>query len=105
MFGFGPKIDVKKISDEVASGQAVLVDVRESHEWDAGHASGAIHIPLGKIAEGATPTNDTNKKVYLYCASGGRSGMATNILSQRGFKAENIGGLSAWRGAGGTVEL
>ncbi len=103
MFGFGPKIDVSKISEEVTGGLALLVDVRGDDEWSSGHAAGAMHLSVDRINRGETPTTDTSKKIYLYCASGSRSSMATQVLKQKGYDAENIGGLSSWRGAGGAM--
>lgn len=104
MFGFGPSIDVKKISEELKERSALLVDVREDDEWNSGHAAGALHLSLGRLSDGELPTEDTDKKLYVYCASGGRSGMAKQILSAKGFEVENIGGLSSWRSAGGAIE-
>ncbi|MHB1086290.1 MAG: rhodanese-like domain-containing protein [Minisyncoccota bacterium] len=104
MFGFGPKIDVNRIRNEVESGVALLIDVRSDDEWKSGHASGATHISVDRISRGEVPTKDTSKKVYAYCASGGRSDIATRILRQRGYDVENIGGLSGWQSAGGLLE-
>jgi rhodanese-related sulfurtransferase len=104
MFGYGPKIDVAKISGEVESGEALLLDVRGRDEWSSAHATGALHFPLDSISSGRIPTADKSIKLYLYCASGGRSGMASQILKNKGFQVENIGGLSSWKSAGGKTE-
>ncbi len=104
MFGFGPSIDVDKISKEISENTALLLDVREDDEWESGHAAGAIHFSLGRLSEGEVPTKDTEKKLYVYCASGGRSGVAEQTLSAKGFTVDNIGGLSNWRSAGGKTE-
>ena len=104
MFGFGPKIDVEEIQEELEDGTALLVDVRGDDEWLSGHAVGALHLSLDRISDGDVPTKDTSKKLYVYCASGGRSGVAAQILKQKGFTVENIGGLSSWRSAGGAIE-
>lgn len=104
MFGFGPTIDAQAISEEMANGTAVLVDVRRDDEWQAGHAAGALHLPVDKVMSGVTPTADTSKKVYLYCASGGRAGSAAQALKRAGYNTENIGGLSNWQAAGGAIE-
>lgn len=100
MFGFGTKIDAQQINEELVKGTALLVDVRNDDEWQSDHASGAVHLAVDKILKGAVPTNDTSKKIYLYCASGNRAGIATDTLKQKGYDAENIGGLSTWRAAG-----
>lgn len=104
MFGMGKKIDAAGITKDVQAGQAVLVDVRGDDEWRSGHAKGAIHLSVDRIMAGELPVKGTDTKVYLYCASGGRAGMAANALKAKGFTAENLGGLSAWRSAGGSVE-
>ena len=79
---------------------AVLVDVREIDEWEAGHAPDAIHIPLGELTErvGELPTDRT---VYVLCHVGGRSAQATRVLTGQGIDAVNIdGGIVEWYRAG-----
>lgn len=95
---------MKDFVQEVVNGKAVLVDVRGQDEWLGGHAKGAIHLPLDRIAQGKVPTTDKNVPIYLYCASGNRSGMAAQLLANKGYKAENIGGLGNWMAAGGAIE-
>jgi rhodanese-related sulfurtransferase len=104
MFGARKKMNIQEIMKEMQSGKAVLIDVRRTDEWASGHAKGAVHMPIERIMAGEHPVNDTNIKAYIYCASGGRAGMATNALKAKGFVAENLGGLSNWRSAGGEVE-
>ena len=60
-----------------------LVDVRESEEWDRGHIPGAVHVPRGYLEsriDGAVPT--ATQPVVLYCASGQRSALAANTLTE-----------------------
>lgn len=104
MFGFGQKIGAQQISEELDNGTALLVDVRNDDEWKSGHATGAMHLTVDRISRGEVPTEDTSKKIYLYCASGGRSNIATKALKQKGYDAENIGGISSWRSAGGKIQ-
>ncbi len=104
MFGFGKKIDADAIVAEVLNHQALLIDVRGNDEWDSGHAKEALHLSLDRIMSGQLPTVDTSKKIYLYCASGGRASMAESYLKNKGFTAENLGGLRDWKSAGGVVE-
>ncbi len=65
----------------------ILIDVREPDEFAAGHAKGAINIPLNDIAQGAAQLGSVpkNAEVIVYCRSGNRSGVAMQILRQRGF--------------------
>lgn len=103
MFGMGKKVDVTEITKELNEGKALLVDVRGNSEWNAGHAKGALHLPVDQIMSGALPTKDTATKLYLYCASGGRARMAAGVLKGKGYDVENLGGLSSWRNAGGSL--
>src|SRR5689334_3156289 len=78
----------------------VLLDVRESEEWDAGHIPGAKHVPRGYLEsriEGAV--KDRDQRVVLYCASGQRSALAANTLrEQLGYEnvASMNGGITLW---------
>jgi len=81
----------------------VLLDVREISEWNAGHAPGASHIPLGNLSSAASQLPQ-DKKIYVICRSGNRSRSATGALRRAGFDAYNVtGGMQAWAGAGGRV--
>ncbi|MFF2191340.1 rhodanese-like domain-containing protein [Streptomyces sp. NPDC058157] len=81
---------------------AVLLDVRERAEWDAGHAPGAVHAPLSALAGGAPlPTAAQGRPLVVICRSGHRSRQAAAILSKRGAQAVDVkGGMSAWASGG-----
>jgi rhodanese-related sulfurtransferase len=77
-----------------------LLDVREPDEWEAGHAPGAVHIPLGDLGQrsGEVPSDQT---IYVICRSGGRSGRATEALNNAGWQAVNVaGGMQRWAAEG-----
>lgn len=79
---------------------ALLVDVRESDEWQRGHASGAKHVPLGQL-KGRLGELPPGREVLLICQSGARSASAQRVLLAQGFQATNVrGGTSAWNRAG-----
>ena len=84
---------------------SVLLDVREQDEWDAGHAPGAVHIPLGDLPARYGEL-DADTQVLVICHSGGRSARATQWLNEAvGLDATNLdGGILAWQGAGLPVE-
>ena len=96
-FGFGAKTSVSpKEAKEILRGKAVLIDVRESSEWRAGHVPGAIHIPLGKLAT-STGRIPKNQQVLVICQSGMRSRSAAKQLRGQGFEVLNVsGGMNAW---------
>ena len=79
---------------------AVLLDVREPHEWQAGHAPTARHIPLGQLGARAGEL-PRNREVLVVCRSGARSSRAAKLLAaQRGDVANVKGGMNAWARAG-----
>lgn len=105
-----PQMTLQDVVAAVASGEVLLVDVRERPELLAsGTAKGAIHIPVSLIAMKADPKGPdfdkrfTDKTVAVFCASGGRSGMAVQALQRLGYQAVNLGGFGAWVQAGGPV--
>ncbi len=82
----------------VQDGEAVLLDVREPDEWAAGHATAAIHVPLGRLTVDAVPPD---RPIVAVCRSGHRSGQAADALRGAGFDARNLaGGMQAWAQAG-----
>lgn len=95
-----PQVPVTDLSDN-----AVILDVREQDEWDAGHAPGALHIPLGELPSrlGELPDTDATT-LAVVCRGGGRSSRAVAWLSQQGFDVANLdGGMKAWQNAGKQV--
>ena len=83
---------------------AVLLDVREPSEWQAGRAPGAHHVPLGDL-EGKLGALPRDRRVVVICRSGHRSAHATALLLRSGFDAVNLhGGMQAWADAGLPVE-
>jgi rhodanese-related sulfurtransferase len=77
---------------------ALLLDVREDDEWSAGHAAGAMHVPLGQVGSVELPRD---RSVVVVCRSGGRSSKAVTALSATGVQAVNFeGGMTAWAAAG-----
>jgi len=76
----------KKLDDK----KAVLVDVREENEWDAGHIRGAILLPLSKLRSGVdakelAKTLPKDKVIYTHCASGRRCLSAAELLKKQGY--------------------
>ena len=100
-----PTMSPKEASAAVETGIAVLVDVREPAEWNAGVARAAVLLPLSDLRgqrERWTPFLNKNrsKRILLYCQSGIRSGMAASILKAEGFDTSNMGTFSSWQESG-----
>lgn len=76
----------KSVSEE----KAVLVDVREKSEWDAGHISGAVFLPLSVLRNGITADAlakrlPKDQIIYTHCAVGVRSCTAADIMLKHGY--------------------
>jgi len=83
---------------------AQIVDVRETWEFGAGHVPGAVNIPLDELI---SRLDELRQPLVLVCASGNRSGMAAQYLTQRaGFSkvANLVGGTYLWVSRGKPVE-
>ena len=95
---------------EIASGETIVVDIREPEERERdGAIPNAVHAPRGMLEFYADPTSayhraefDPSRRTILYCASGGRSALAADTLKQLGYTrvAHLDGGIKAWREAG-----
>ena len=87
--------------------EAKFIDVREDNEWNAAHATGAIHLGKGIIErdiETTVPDKDT--ELILYCGGGYRSALATDSLQKMGYRNvwSMAGGWRAWQEANGPIE-
>jgi rhodanese-related sulfurtransferase len=108
-----PKITPDEARKMIASGNTLVVDVRDAPELAAsGKAAGAVHVSRGMLefrADPESPYHDKNfsrdKSVILYCGSGGRAALAGKTLKELGYdKVYNAGGFKDWVEAGGAVE-
>ena len=88
----------------IERGDAVLVDVREPHEFLVEHILGATLIPLSAFDPNDIP-DTTDKRLLLMCASGVRCGVASEMLKRAGFieMYRLAGGIMGWKAAGGPV--
>lgn len=86
---------MKSIKEIIDNNKYILVDVRNTWEFEEGHATGAINIPLDEIPARLNEFKKMESHVLLYCRSGNRSGMANLILKQNGIEnSYNAGSLS-----------
>jgi rhodanese-related sulfurtransferase len=82
---------------------AVVIDVREPYEYVAGHVSGALPVPMGRLPSKARDL-PRGVPVYLICATGNRSLAAADYLARAGVDAWSVaGGTAAWLRAGNPV--
>ncbi len=88
---------------ELVRDGAQLLDVREDHEWKAGRAPQAVHVPLGRL-DTAHRRLSSDRPVLVVWASGMRSRTAAKRLRAAGYDAASVsGGMAAWQRSGGVV--
>ncbi len=106
-----PTVDSAALLDAQAAG-AVVLDVREPEEWEAGHLEGSVHAPMyevpawlaargsdggGPVERSSVERGPVERAVIVVCRSGHRSAHATAWLREQGVDARNLdGGLLAW---------
>ena len=89
------EVDIDALAAACAGG-AMVVDVRQPEEYEAGHVPGAKLIPLADVVArvGEIPTD---APVYVICQSGSRSQRAAEYFRTLGIDAYNVaGGTKAW---------
>ena len=102
------ELKVADVKEKLDQGQKfTLIDVREDHEWAAGHLPQALHLGKGILerdAEAKLP--DPQAEIILYCGGGFRSALAADALQEMGYS--NVwsmgGGFRGWKDAGHKIE-
>jgi rhodanese-related sulfurtransferase len=85
---------------ELLRSDAILLDVREDHEWAAGHAPEATHLPMSGFSQHASSL-PRDKTIICVCHVGARSAAVAAALNGAGWTARNLtGGMDAWAAAG-----
>ena len=94
------EINVELAFQMQSQGDAII-DVREQHEWDIGHASGVTHLPKSQITTFKEKYTDLNKSLIIMCQRGIRSKTVADYLIDLGYtEVYSIkGGLTAWEDA------
>ena len=96
---------MEQVSEGLAAGSILLVDVREPHEFEMGHIPGSILMPLSQFDASALPV-EPGKRLVFSCAAGVRSLRALELARAAGLDADThyIGGFKDWFMSGGEVE-
>lgn len=99
------QISVEKAKEIVDEKDVQFIDVRTVEEYQAGHTSKTVNLPLDSLEQSLSEL-DKAKPVYVICQTGRRSQKGAEILEKNGFKdLYNIeGGTSAWEKAGFSIE-
>ena len=104
-----PEVEPAEVAPRVADGTGpLIIDVRETSEWDQGHLPGAVHIPRGFLESrvaGSAPEHD--QEILVSCASGQRSLLAAKTLADMGFTnvSSLAGGFARWKQNNHPVEV
>jgi len=99
-----------QVAAEIETSQPLLVDLREAEERaQSGAIAGSVHAPRGMLEFYADPTNpyhraefEPSRRTIVYCASGGRSALAADVLARLGYSnvAHLDGGFKGWAASG-----
>jgi rhodanese-related sulfurtransferase len=91
-----PAVSAGDVADD-----AFLLDVREDDEWAAGHAPGAVHVPMMQIPARLDDIPE-DRDVVVVCRVGGRSAQVVAFLQQNGRdRTINLdGGMQSWEAYG-----
>jgi rhodanese-related sulfurtransferase len=99
----GKGISVTEATLLINREEALVVDVRETQEWSAGHIANARHLAVGQIEKRISELEKfKDRPLIVCCASGNRSSSACATLKKAGFeRVFNLsGGIGAWKDAG-----
>jgi hydroxyacylglutathione hydrolase len=80
-----PAIDVETLARQLRAGEALLLDVREQDEWEAGHVEGSIHVPYHELRDGVPEGVELDgRPIAVACTVGNRSSIAASLLQRAG---------------------
>jgi rhodanese-related sulfurtransferase len=98
------EVTPQRTRELLQSGEAIVVDVREPYEREAGHIEGSRHIELPDLSA-QSGTLPTDQPIVLHCRLGARSLMAARALRAAGYDAYSMtGGLERWHEEGLRVD-
>lgn len=98
-------LDREEIKAGLAEGRLLLVDVREAHEFAAGHIPGSLSLPLSTLHPDDLP-DAGGREIVFSCAAGVRSRHALMMMQGAGLphRSHYIGGFKDWAMAGEEIE-
>ncbi len=97
-------LEVAELTDMIARGEVVLVDVRTPQEFGEGRLPGSLNAPVETFDAASIPV-EAGRETILYCRSARRSEQAAQMLAEHtsGTVRHLAGGIIAWEEAGGDV--
>ncbi len=106
-FRAGREVSVTEAVQLINRKDALVIDVRDTGEYEAGHIAGARHVPEKQLAERLKELEKFKERsIIVACRSGMRSDAAVQVLRRNGFNASVClhGGIGAWEQAGMPLE-
>jgi rhodanese-related sulfurtransferase len=93
-------ISAEDLGTLLIENEPILLDVREINEYEAGHISGAINVPIRTLSQNLDLLPDLDAEIIVICQGGARAMLATAALQTLGYdNAINLqGGMGAWVG-------
>ena len=94
----GASISTAQATQMINKQDAVVVDIRDKKDFDAGHLANAKNIPYSTLAERLSELESSKERpIVLVCKSGQSVGMAGKTLKQKGFQVFRLsGGMLEW---------
>jgi len=84
-----PALDMSGLTERLKREEVILLDVRSTEEWEAGHVEGSIHVPYQELREEVPEeVRNADKPLAVACSGGIRSSMAASLLKRAGI--ENV---------------
>lgn len=98
-------LDIAAVKAGLADDSILVVDVREPHEFAAGHIPGAVSLPLSQFNPADIPDRP-GRRIVLSCAAGVRSLHALEYAQSAGLPIDShyVGGFKDWVMQGGPIE-
>jgi len=95
----GAKLSTSQVIQAMNSDKAVLVDVRDTKEYDQGHVANALHIPHAKVGDSLGQLEKhREKQVVITDSLGQHSASAARTLMKAGFTVARMrGGMGEWK--------
>ena len=102
----GVDLDHETFASAVEGGEVTVVDVREPHEFKAGHVPGSVNLPLSRFSPGDLPPA-SDRTAVIVCQAGVRSRKALNqaFAAGRTDLKHYPGGMAEWRARGRAVTV
>ncbi|MFZ5654934.1 MAG: rhodanese-like domain-containing protein [Pseudomonadota bacterium] len=95
----GRQLSVHEVTRLLNSGEAVLVDVRDARDYQAGHINQALNIPLGQLAARSGELEGARDRILIVVDRlGPQAATAARQLRRAGFRVQRLrGGMAEWQ--------